>query len=178
MPLLPRRDEGLPAAELSTAGSLLLAPLPGAEEAAREFAEHGLSPYVTVRQRNIEALGFPCGGRAAEAMRRQRQRAAARGDGSPGAGEEDEEEEEDEGEEGGEEGDGAKGAAAAEAEVAGAGEEVDLAGAADAVFLDLPAPYKVRGVGGCTWRSAGPRCRNAPPAARPGVGGAFAVRVL
>ncbi len=32
-----------------------------AEEAAQEFAQHQLIPFVTVRQRNIEEKGFPCG---------------------------------------------------------------------------------------------------------------------
>jgi tRNA (adenine57-N1/adenine58-N1)-methyltransferase len=32
---------------------------PPAEEAAKEFAAHGLSSVITVQQRNIEELGFP-----------------------------------------------------------------------------------------------------------------------
>jgi tRNA A58 N-methylase Trm61 len=65
-----------------------------AAEAAKEFEKHKLSGWVTVRQRNIEERGFPCGA------------------------------------EGEEEG------------------MIDLTGRADAVFLDLPAPYKVGLPGG------------------------------
>lgn len=61
-----------------------------AAEAAKEFKAHGLSQCVTVRQRNIEELGFPRGG--------------------PNE----------------------------------APDMIDLTGKADAVFLDLPAPHKVR----------------------------------
>jgi hypothetical protein len=37
-----------------------------AAEAAKEFEKHKLSGWVTVRQRNIEERGFPCGAEGEE----------------------------------------------------------------------------------------------------------------
>lgn len=96
-----------------------------AAEAAKEFERHGLTEWVTVRQRNIEEQGFPCGATP---------QPSAGADGpEPGA-------------EAAAGADGAAGASPAGGSTAGGStsksEEVDLTGQAHAVFLDLPGPHK------------------------------------
>ncbi|KAF5842670.1 S-adenosyl-L-methionine-dependent methyltransferase [Dunaliella salina] len=128
-----------------------------ANEADAEVRSNGLAPCVTIRHRDVEGCGFPCGqGRAGEGGQAQGSAATSgrggdglKGDGKPGeadgspacgGGKE-------EGRSGVQGGESASQQQERDSKEDGSGagrdDELNLAGKADAVFLDLPAPPKV-----------------------------------
>lgn len=129
-----------------------------ADEAAAEICANGLASCVSVRHRDVEGQGFPCGGvgggrggAGAADERCSGEGQSSNGRGMLGA-DCAQEEAEGSGKADQQSGDGA--AAQARGQGQGAQEEgngvegeLNLAGVADAVFLDLPTPPKVRPAG-------------------------------
>lgn len=161
--------------------TLLLPPYPFSDEAAAELQANGLGACVTVSHRDVEGLGFPCGGLQQEGGNdaSNATKPGSTGDGK-GEGMEQSDKGNDGSREGGddvakpgsvgegpseglpntdkgvngssreggqgakEQGGGSGGQGTHDAEESVEGGSLNLAGCADAVFLDLPAPPKVR----------------------------------